>query len=402
MQRTILAVGMALVLVLSVLLGRLGASAQASPPDFDLPNGTGHFYTQANGGAGPQYGYLITDEDGVNFWSEFRRLGGVDALGYPSSQRFILDGFTVQATQKVLMQWRPEIHQVYFVNVFDKLHDLGMDSVLQQTYQIPPQVGPDFDAGKTSFDAITAGRLALLNGDPAIAAHFYAGRPAPLAVLYNGLPTSQETDMGPFFAIRDQRDAFQRWKVDNVAAGIKAGDVSEVNGGDIAKQLGLVPAVAAYTETSAGVVNAPTPTATPTPAATATPTATPRPAFPYVSKDVNAPPVDCGPNNRVSCTESDPNQGTQFIQGHIVDRNGNGIGGVPMQAVSNYGLLIKTQTEGDGLFTFIIGTNCPPGPVVWTVTVTDSNGNPISDPHSITYTDCKVAGSFHFDFVKVG
>src|SRR6266571_9573101 len=112
------------------------ASAQTAPGEQDIPGG--HFYTQTNSNAGPQWGYRITDEGGIGFWSEFKRLGGVNALGYPASRRFMQDGFLAQATQKVIMQWRPESSQVAFVNVFDKLHDMGKDSALQQQFGIPP------------------------------------------------------------------------------------------------------------------------------------------------------------------------------------------------------------------------------------------------------------------------
>ena len=107
MRRSVIAVVAAAFVLLGALGGWSGAHAQATGADYDLPNGAGHFYTQTNAGAGPQYGYRITNDGGVNFWSEFKRLGGVDALGYPVSQRFTLDGFMVQATQKVIMQWRP-------------------------------------------------------------------------------------------------------------------------------------------------------------------------------------------------------------------------------------------------------------------------------------------------------
>src|SRR5947199_5226237 len=128
--------GLACVLLLSVNLPLAGA--QTSGGDQDIPNG--HFYTQANGGAGSQYGFRVTDEGGIGFWSEFQRLGGVNALGYPASKRFQLDGFVVQATQKVILQWRPEVGQAYFVNVFDKLHDSGKDSALQSQFNIPAQL----------------------------------------------------------------------------------------------------------------------------------------------------------------------------------------------------------------------------------------------------------------------
>jgi hypothetical protein len=402
-RRSIFAVFTALLLLTLALVQYPGAQAQANGPDFDLPNGIGHFYTQTNAGAGQQYGYRITNEDGVNFWTEFQRLGGVNVLGYPVSRRFTLDGFTVQATQKVILQWRPDIHQVYFINVFDKLHDMGMDGVLQATYQIPPQLDPSFDNGKSGFDQISKARLALLNTDLSIAARYYNGGTLAAAILYDGLPTSQVTNEGPFSSIRAQRIAIQHWSVDNPAAGIKAGDVSVVNGGDIAKTLGLVPRVATYTETSSGAVNAPTPTVTPTPlatatpVATATPTAAPRPAFPYVSKEVTAPPQDCG--SSVPCQAAAPNLGQQYITGHVLDPSGNGLSGVSLR-LTYYGNSSDVQTAYDGKFTFVLSTTCPQTPLTFNVFVIDGSGNPISDTRTINYTNCNVAGEFHFDFVR--
>src|SRR6266571_777649 len=164
MRRSVFALaGLIVLLIASTYLP--GAGAQVGG-DSDIPGG--HFYTQTNAGAGPQFGYRITDEGGIGFWSEFKRLGGVNALGFPASRRFMLDGFFAQATQKVIMQWRPEVSQVYFVNVFDKLHDQSKDSALQQQFGIPPQLDPSFDAGKTP-DQIQAARLALLSVDPAMA-----------------------------------------------------------------------------------------------------------------------------------------------------------------------------------------------------------------------------------------
>jgi hypothetical protein len=392
-RSTLIALAAMLLLGL-VLVQHPGAQAQATAADFDLPNGAGHFYTQTNAGAGPQFGYRITNDDGINFWSEFQRLGGVNVLGYPVSRRFTMDGFTVQATQKVILQWRPDIKQVYFINVFDKLHDMGLDNVLQATYQIPPQLDPSFDAGKTGFDQISKARLALLNSDLSIAARYYDGGSQASAILYNGLPTSKVTNEGPFSSIRAQRIAIQHWNVANPAAGIKAGDVSVVNGGDIAKKLGLVPVSAAYTETSAGVVNAP---ATPTPAATATPTPAPRPAFPYTSKDVTAPPQDCG--SSVPCVASAPNLGQQYITGHVLDPSGNGIAGVTVR-MTYYGNTTDVQSAYDGKFTLILATNCPKTPLTFNVFLVDGSGNVISDTRTINYTDCTVAGEYHFDFLR--
>ncbi|MDP2727369.1 MAG: hypothetical protein Q8P59_07470, partial [Dehalococcoidia bacterium] len=136
------------ILFLSFLLTFPKPLQAESALDYDVPNG--HFYTQANGqpsGASPK-GYSITNDSGIAFWDEFQRLGGVDALGYPSSQRFILDGFVVQATQKVVMQWRPDAGQVYFLNTLDILHDAGKDAWLGAVRATPGVLPPSFDAEK--------------------------------------------------------------------------------------------------------------------------------------------------------------------------------------------------------------------------------------------------------------
>ena len=189
MRRRFFGLGLTLAALCLVFTG-LGlplASAQTSAADQDIPGG--HFYTETNSNAGPQWGYRITDEGGIGFWSEFKRLGGVNSLGYPVSRRFTLDGFIVQATQKVILQWRPDVSppQAYFVNVFDKLHDMGLDSALQQSYQIPPQLDPSFDAGKSPSQVQDA-RLALLNADAGIAARFGKG-PSARPFKIGRLPT---------------------------------------------------------------------------------------------------------------------------------------------------------------------------------------------------------------------
>src|SRR4051794_4072657 len=97
-------------LVSAFLLGTFAASrplpTTAAEPEFAVPNG--YFYTQAAGDGGASgRGFAITDDGGVPFWSTFQQLGGVQALGYPASQRFTLGGFTVQATQRVILQWQP-------------------------------------------------------------------------------------------------------------------------------------------------------------------------------------------------------------------------------------------------------------------------------------------------------
>jgi hypothetical protein len=205
----------------------------ALPADYDVPGG--HFFTQTAGRDGIS-GFAVTDEAGVRFWGEFQRLGGVQGLGYPVSRRFTWKGFTVQAMQKGVLQWRPEVGQAWLTNVFDELHDAGKDDWLFSTRSTPRPLDPSFDGGKP-WGQVLSGRLALLDPQPTIDKRYdSAGDP----LTFFGLPTSAVQDMGNHLAVRLQRAVIQLWKVDVPWA--KAGETTVANGGDVAKEAGLFPA----------------------------------------------------------------------------------------------------------------------------------------------------------------
>jgi plastocyanin len=194
-------------------------AAQAPAPAPAPAAGEQHF---------PETGFSVSDADGVMFLSEFRRFGGVQAVGYPASKRFQWDGFTVQVFQRVIFQWRPDVRQAYFVNVFDRLNELGKDDWLLAAKQTPkhdPTLG-DLNA-----------RLALLDQRPAIKAKFYGV--VGDALQANGAPTSRVQDMGNHYALRAQRVVFQEWKEDVPWA--RRGEVTVALGGDIAKEAGILP-----------------------------------------------------------------------------------------------------------------------------------------------------------------
>jgi hypothetical protein len=213
-------------LLLLVLLLPLPASAA----DVEQTLPTGRWYSQT--GRPGEAGFALVDDGEARFWSEFRRLGGVDALGYPVSRRFRLDGFVVQATQRVIMQWRPECRCVMFVNVFDRMSEQAKDDYLLSARQTPrhdPSLG-DPEA-----------RLALLDERPAIKGAYFGAVGDP--IQSSGYPTSRPLDMGNHWALRAQRVVFQEWKQDVPWA--RAGQVTVALGGDIAKEVGLVPTAAA-------------------------------------------------------------------------------------------------------------------------------------------------------------
>jgi hypothetical protein len=207
----------------------------ASGPDYDLPNG--HVFTQTADGPG---GYAVLDQDSVRMWSEFQRLGGVAVLGYPISQRFEWDGFQVQVFQRAVVQWRPEVDGVYFVNVFDRLHELGLDEWLSSARQTPPP--RSFADEGLEWDGVVASHLGVLEESAPIRAAYWAAPTDPL--LMYGLPVSDVVDMGNHRALRTQRAVFQEWKEDVPWA--RAGEVTVALGGSIAQETGALPALGAF------------------------------------------------------------------------------------------------------------------------------------------------------------
>ncbi len=222
----------AVALVSSLYLS-IAQTALAEPFDYDIPNG--HFYLQANGlgGAGTS-GYAVIDDAAAPFWSEFKRLGGVPAIGYPISRRFWWDGFLVQAFQRVVFQWRPEVGQVYFVNVFDRLSAAGKDDWLDSVRSTPHPFDNSADQG-LAWDDIVKLHQSLLEKRPAIKKIYFSDTDP---IQHFGLPMGAQ-DYDNVFVIRTQRAVFQQWKTDVPWA--RSGEVTIANGGDLAKELGMYP-----------------------------------------------------------------------------------------------------------------------------------------------------------------
>lgn len=253
----------AVVLILATMLGSLGNVAAAPPEaapsesvEFSMPNGW--FYTQTNGrGGGSGLGYSVMDDSNAQFWSAFRRLGGVNAIGYPVSRRFEWKGLISQAFQKVVLQWQPSTGQVAFVNVFDEMTSAGKDRWLKDERSTPERLV--LAENGVSWDQIVNNRLSFLEANPAIKSHYFAT--SDYLSRY-GLPTSRVEDLGNAYVIRLQRAVMQQWKVNVPWA--RAGDVTVANGGDIGKESGLFPESALKIEGSAS-------TAVSSPGANATP-----------------------------------------------------------------------------------------------------------------------------------
>ncbi|MHB1134801.1 MAG: CAP domain-containing protein [Chloroflexota bacterium] len=235
-MKNLLRVCLLLFLALAPLGLTLATASAEAAPDFDVADG--HFFSQTAKADGAT-GYTVVDDGEARFWSEFQRLGGVQGVGYPLSQRFRWDGFVVQVMQKGVLQWRPEVGRAYFVNIFDQLATAGKNDWLLSHRATPaPLDATTFDAGK-NWQQTVEGRVALLDANAAIKARYNAV--ADPINLY-GLPTSRVVDNGNHYVIRLQRAVIQQWK--EAVPWAAAGQVTVANGGEVGMEAGLFPAAA--------------------------------------------------------------------------------------------------------------------------------------------------------------
>ncbi len=224
----------------------IASSTEGNALDYDIPHG--HFFKQANGQGGAGItGYIVTDDFGVPIWRDLATLGGASLLGYPIADRFSLDGLTVQAMQKAVLQWHPDVGRFYFLNTLDLLHDHGDDAWLQAAHQIPPRADDRADAGLPWSD-VMARHLTLLDSNMALRSFYFA---TPDWLDRYGLPVSKVTDEGNVLVVRCQRAALQLWKTAEPWA--HAGQVTVANGGDLLKERGWLP------DSALGVDYAPVP-----------------------------------------------------------------------------------------------------------------------------------------------
>ena len=362
-----------LVIVAAVLglLAGLPVLASAQPAQLDYDISGGHFFTQTNGqpaGTSPA-GYSVTDADGVPFWTEFRRLGGVTRVGYPMSRRFMWDGFVTQVFQKAVFQWQPAEKKVFFINTFDQMSRAGKDDWLESFKSTPkPLDGGVFDAGK-SWDRIVADRLALLNDNPAIKAMYYS---VPDPISQFGLPTSRVTDKGNHYVIRLQRAVIQQWKTDVPWA--KAGQATIANGGEVSVEAGMFAADIVSPEYPPGM----------TPPATPTPTATPTPATNYVL------------NGSIRYTY---NAGTQWVEGRIYNPDGSPRNGVRVRVgIPGAWSTVSRPSGGEmrpnpeGLWTVTLRQPASNFfDATWYAEVVEDNGQPVTSQMVYFFTDKEVA-----------
>ncbi|MCA1646068.1 MAG: hypothetical protein LC797_11585 [Chloroflexi bacterium] len=127
-----LAIEMAVAFVPGHLVQAQGVS---SLREYPVPGGW--FYTQESRmpqDSPPFRGYTVIDDNDASFWTEFRRFGGVDVLGYPVSRRYHYPtetGFLSQAFQRGILQWHPDTGNAQMANVFEQFTEQGRDDQLE-------------------------------------------------------------------------------------------------------------------------------------------------------------------------------------------------------------------------------------------------------------------------------
>lgn len=228
------ATALSIALILVLVSGAHASEPQDTIPaacaaDFAIPDGW--FYTQT-GGQG--VGFAVWDDADARFWTAFQELGGIPVVGYPISQRFQQHGFTVQAFQKLVLQWDPGADRANAANTLDNLHHAGFDPWLASFRQVPPHQALPEDAGQP-FEIVTANHLALLDPNPDIQSAFLA---EPDWLTRFGLPIAYQ-DFGAVRVVRAQRVVLQQWVTDTPWA--RAGEVIFANSGDVAREAGLFP-----------------------------------------------------------------------------------------------------------------------------------------------------------------
>ena len=121
------------VLTGAVLVVALTSPAVAAAPrDYDVAGG--HYYEQ---GAPEGGGFVVCDDEAAPLWGELRRLGGIRALGYPTSGRYACDGAVCQAFEHAVLKWAPGAKEVELLSVFDWLHHDGRDAWLDEVWGVP-------------------------------------------------------------------------------------------------------------------------------------------------------------------------------------------------------------------------------------------------------------------------
>ena len=180
----------------------------------------------------PLDGFAVTNADNVPLW-EFVQGKDLQAIGYPISQRWTDGPFTLQAFQKVILQWDPQRERMNYYNTLDTLANRYSHVAL------PNVPGHDVLAADRGVDfaQVIRNHLALLEQNDKIKARFLA---EPDWLNLYGLPIryeEREVNGNPvgLQVLRTQRTVFEIWNVP--APGTTLGRVQLQNVPDKIKRL---------------------------------------------------------------------------------------------------------------------------------------------------------------------
>ncbi|MCY4114853.1 MAG: hypothetical protein OXG33_13090 [Chloroflexi bacterium] len=183
----------------------------------------------------PDDGFAVTNADDVPMW-DFVLARDLQAIGYPISQRWVDGPFTLQAFQKVILQWDATKARMNYYNTLDVLANRYPDVELPN---VPPHQVLEADRG-ADFATITRNHLALLEPNAAIKARFLS---EPDWLNLYGLPIRYEErevngNSQGLQMLRAQRTVFVIWNVP--APGTTVGRVNLQNVPDKVKKLSNV------------------------------------------------------------------------------------------------------------------------------------------------------------------
>ena len=176
-------------------------------------------------------GFPVTNKAGIPVWDFYRNLN-LQKVGYPISQRWTNGPFTLQAFQKIILQWDEANQRFNYYNTLDVLQNAyGVNLPNVPAHAVLPE-----DAG-APFAQIVENHLALLDQNPKIKAAFLAE--SDWLNLF-GLPIAyeeREVNGNPqgLQLLRAQRIVFEVWNVP--APGTSLGAVGRQNVPDKVKKL---------------------------------------------------------------------------------------------------------------------------------------------------------------------
>lgn len=227
-----------LVAALGLLVGGTAspALALACGPEAGVPLDSGCLFT-ITGSDTPAAtdGFAVTNDHGVPLW-DFVQEKDLQAIGYPISQRWADGPFTLQAFQKVILQWDPVRGRMNYYNTLDALANRYSHVELPN---VPAHAVLAADVG-ADFSQVIRNHLAILDENTRIKARFLA---EPDWLNLYGLPIqyeAREVNGNPegLQVLRTQRTVFEIWNVP--APGTTLGQVQLQNVPDKLKRLSNV------------------------------------------------------------------------------------------------------------------------------------------------------------------